>query len=420
MKRSLTLIGIGAAILGLGGEATARCLEAGKPESVQGVLQERTFQNAGGEDERAYILDLPAPACLVGAEEEDNKAGVLTIHLFSNGASIKSRLQHLAGSAVDARGNPFGALTMHHHAPIVMDVQSIVAATPATKASADAAEFIGPSGNPKPAYTKERNPTAQQLIETWRASNEFMPGKRVSSERFKVADRRVVWGKFGRAFLQFQILSPEGDARAFAMSRCPGRTEPVVIQVFYLFSNDLSAWVPMSTRGDASEDLCTHGNLWNAEQIEYLINPPPLPIPPKVSPSEVVTPQPGSPERAAIMDALRPRYEELFGKPVVFKVETLRTAAGFAFLTVHPQRPDGSPIEKRIWDKALGEPCFQDPAGAVHEYWTQLRDGVWTVGLKNNMCSDDSIASEGDLIGAPPQLVGKPEWPEREFFPEPE
>ncbi len=419
MKWSLTLIGIGAAILGLGSEAVARCLEAGKAESIQGVLQERTFQNAAGENEQAYILALPAPACLAGAEEEDNRAGVLTIHLFSTDPSTESRLQHFAGSAVDARGSAFGALTMHHHAPIVMDVQSIVAATPA-KASADAAELIGPSGNPKPAYAKERYPTAQQLIETWRASNEFMPRKRADTESFKVLDKRVAWGKSGRAFLQFQILSAGGDARAFAISRCPGRTEPVEMQVYYQFSNDLAAWVPLSTRGDGSEDLCFQGKLWNAEQIEYLINPPPLPAPPKVSLGEAVTPPPGSLERTAIMDALRPRYEEVFGKPVAFKVETLRLAAGFAFLRVHPQRPGGSPIEQRIWDKALGEPCFQNPASVSHEYWMQVRDGVWTVGLKNNMCSDDSISGDGDLIGAPPQLVGKSAWPERESLPEPE
>jgi hypothetical protein len=35
------------------------------------------------------------------------------------------------------------------------------------------------------------------------------------------------------------------------------------------------------------------------------------------------------------------------------------------------------------------------------------------------MCADDSISDQGDLIGAPPQLVGKDAWPEREFMPEP-
>jgi hypothetical protein len=45
---------------------------------------------------------------------------------------------------------------------------------------------------------------------------------------------------------------------------------------------------------------------------------------------------------------------------------------------------------------------------------------VWTIGLKNGMCADDSISQEGDLIGAPPQLVDIDAWPEREDFPLPE
>jgi hypothetical protein len=50
----------------------------------------------------------------------------------------------------------------------------------------------------------------------------------------------------------------------------------------------------------------------------------------------------------------------------------------------------------------------------------KLDGGVWKVGLKNQMCADDSISEEGDLIGAPPQLAGKDQWPEREFMPQPD
>ena len=118
------------------------------------------------------------------------------------------------------------------------------------------------------------------------------------------------------------------------------------------------------------------------------------------------------------MDALRPRYEALFGPPIAFKVVKLRVAAGFAFVVVHPQRPNGAPIVEAVWRKALGEPCFQRPAGVEHEYWVKLDGGVWTIGVKNGMCADDSISGEGDLIGAPSQLVDQDAWPEREFPPE--
>jgi hypothetical protein len=166
--------------------------------------------------------------------------------------------------------------------------------------------------------------------------------------------------------------------------------------------------------------FCRSEALWTARQIETLLHPPPLPTPPKVLRRDVYTPQPGTPERKAIMDALRPRYEAVFGKPVVFKVETLRVASGFAFAVVHPQRPSGAPIEERTWVRALGKDCAHNPRSATHEYWMRKRNNAWVIERMNHMCADDSIIGDGDLIGAPPQLVDKDEWPERETMPAPD
>jgi len=69
---------------------------------------------------------------------------------------------------------------------------------------------------------------------------------------------------------------------------------------------------------------------------------------------------------------------------------------------VHPERPNGAPIEEALWLKALGEPCFQNPVAATHEYWMKREGDTWTIGVKNGLCADDSIVGEGDLIGAPP------------------
>ena len=417
----LIVIAVGLAASGL--EAAARCIEANKAdEEALGTLDRQTFSDAAGRPEQAFILTLSAATCLVGADEDDNAGNVSKIHLFSTDDALIQRIEALLGKEVRVRGTAFGALTVHHHAPVVMDVVAIDAVVPGG-GSEESGTILEPSGDPKPSYARDRDPTARQLIETWRASNEFMPSKQVGAERFEIIDRRVAWGKFGRAFLQFRILPPKGEARDFASARCPGRTTPVELQVYYQFSKHLGAWVPQGSRGDSSDDLCAEKSdkaFWTAEQIEKLLNPPPLPVPPKLSAGDVRTPEPGSQERTAIMDALRPRYETAFGKPIVFKVETLRVAADFAFAVVHPQRPDGSPIEKRVWDQSLGDGCFQDRLSASHEYWMQKRGGVWAIGLQNNMCADDSISDQGDLIGAPAQLVGKAEWPEREFMPEPE
>jgi hypothetical protein len=206
----------------------------------------------------------------------------------------------------------------------------LFASMPALAQTAQPVTIVEPTGDLKPEYTKAQTPSPQQLIETWRSFNQYMTNKKVDTERFQIIAYRVVPGKIPRAFLQFQIFSSQADPLAWAAQRCPGRKSPVEIQVYYQWSDDLGAWVPQGGRGENNEDLCSNQTLWTSEQIEQLVNPKPLPTPPKISRAEVSTPPAGSPVRAAIMNALRPLYEDLFGAPIVFKVETLRVAAGFA------------------------------------------------------------------------------------------
>lgn len=280
------------------------------------------------------------------------------------------------------------------------------------------AQILEPDGAARPVRATSPKPSARQLIDTWREANSLLPGKNVDRERFLIFDRRLAEGKYPRAFLQFQILPPRGDALAFARERCPGQGRPVEIQVFYQWSDALRAWVAQGVMGDGAENLCgANAKLWSPEQVESLLHPPALPVPPKILAEDVMTPPVGAPERAGIMDALRPRYERIFGPPIQFKVKKMRLAADFAYVIVHPQRPDGGPIEAAAWKKALPEPCFQSPATIENEYWMQKRNGAWAIGLENGMCADDSIIEQGDLIGAPPQLVGMDAWPEREFPP---
>ncbi|NAZ36042.1 hypothetical protein [Rubellimicrobium sp. CFH 75288] len=52
----------------------------------------------------------------------------------------------------------------------------------------------------------------------------------------------------------------------------------------------------------------------------------------------------GSAERRALMDALRPQAEALFGPPVEFVVDELRVAGDVAFAAVTAQRPGGGAI----------------------------------------------------------------------------
>ena len=58
----------------------------------------------------------------------------------------------------------------------------------------------------------------------------------------------------------------------------------------------------------------------------------------------VVTPPPGSAERKALIDLLRPRVEAQIGFPVVFVVETLNVSGDWAFAVVEPRRVGGEHI----------------------------------------------------------------------------
>lgn len=60
---------------------------------------------------------------------------------------------------------------------------------------------------------------------------------------------------------------------------------------------------------------------------------------------EVHEPAKGSPERAAILDAIRPPVEAQMRGPVEFLIETMRTDGDWAFVIANPQRPGGRPID---------------------------------------------------------------------------
>ena len=56
---------------------------------------------------------------------------------------------------------------------------------------------------------------------------------------------------------------------------------------------------------------------------------------------------PGSPQRRAILDALRPPVERALGGPVEFVVSRLDVRQGWALVFADPQRPGGGRIDGR-------------------------------------------------------------------------
>lgn len=86
--------------------------------------------------------------------------------------------------------------------------------------------------------------------------------------------------------------------------------------------------------------------LW-AAALGFVLPPSAAPIPSVQA--QTHTPPRGSPERAAILDAVRDPVQRRIGKPVIFVVRTLRVMgeAGvvWAFVAAEPRNPDGSRVD---------------------------------------------------------------------------
>jgi hypothetical protein len=78
-----------------------------------------------GRPETAYILTPPTAQCLKGPNPEDSVKGARTIHVFSSNERVRRRIGRFAGKHVHVRGTLFARHTVHHHAPIVMDITEI-------------------------------------------------------------------------------------------------------------------------------------------------------------------------------------------------------------------------------------------------------------------------------------------------------
>ena len=100
------------------------------------------------------------------------------------------------------------------------------------------------------------------------------------------------------------------------------------------------------------------------------------------------TPGPGSKERKAILDAVRPRVEAMVGKRVEFIVAKLDVACGYARLLATPQEPGGNGDRYEMIDAFFVK-----------------KDGVWRFGMMTS-------SEEGDPPGADQIKARYPKAPE--------
>jgi hypothetical protein len=118
-------IGIALAFLATAGRA--ECLKANTADqTAAGTLQSIVVTIPDYKlKEQAYIVTLATPACLNGPDEYDKVEKSSRIHVFTMDDGLRKRLRAFVGKAVRVTGEPFGEMTAHHHAPVVMRISAI-------------------------------------------------------------------------------------------------------------------------------------------------------------------------------------------------------------------------------------------------------------------------------------------------------
>ena len=94
-----------------------------------------------------------------------------------------------------------------------------------------------------------------------------------------------------------------------------------------------------------------------------------------VASAEPHSPKAGSPERKAIVDALRIPVKAELKKDVIFKISRLKVQGDWAFLAGVPLKPDGSEMDYRgtIHAEAIREGAFDGGIFAL----LQKHNGQW-------------------------------------------
>jgi hypothetical protein len=192
MRQLSTFVVAIVAILSFGAEAAAQCMDAERAtETVAGILTQRTFKDAAGRPETAFILSLPAPICLRGSDETDSVEAARTIHLTTNSDFLLTELQRSLGKTVLAQGKPFGALTVHHHAPIVMAVghlqpQSMVQPQRGSRLRAELLDTV------RPRFEQETGGPVEFVVRHLNVIGEWAYGE-VSTQR--PGGKKIDWSR---------------------------------------------------------------------------------------------------------------------------------------------------------------------------------------------------------------------------------
>jgi len=272
--------------------------------------------------------------------------------------------------------------------------------------SASANEYVIVPNAEQVAST-QRDPSAQDLMQTLFSGYWFGATSRRDAVHYEVLDKRISWGKQGRAYLHVRFVSPDDhDPVKISKELCKGQTVPIEWQLVFLWDIKDNTWRNTHENGATGSNPCFASPLWTPREVELILSPPIPPAPPGIGLQDITTPPPGSSDREEILDTLRPAFEELVGPPVIFLVRKMKVAAGFAFLTVHGQRPNGEEFES--------EHCEYDLESTTTDAWVRKVNGKWELAWLGPFCPTDvhDTGRIGYLIGAPPALADRQDWSE--------
>lgn len=188
------------------------------------------------------------------------------------------------------------------------------------------------------------------------------------------------------AVVEFRLVPPGNHGFGPDRRICPNPAAAADMQVQFTFDAANSSWIDLDSRGGMDPaSLCDFTDYWSARDIADLESPPHFR---DLTPAEragVHDVDKGSPERKAILDAVRDANADLNDVvPIVFVVDLLRSDGHRAYFRGQVrEKSDGRPVDRRVWGA-----CEQEPEDAVLEAYLEKQNGRWRA-IKANRCADD-------------------------------
>lgn len=247
-------------------------------------------------------------------------------------------------------------------------------------------------------FPTEREASAERLLDIWRYQQSNIVADGIGPVRildFQHRSFTPVRGISGLAYVRFEPLDSSKSYAGWNKANCADQPLPGSgVQLVFHWSEEERRWLNQASIGST---LCATELDLSQIQIDAALTIADYPKPPRIAAGDVRTPPQGSPERKAILDAARALFDKDASR-IVFEVTTLKVAAGFAWAVLMPRYRDG---------KRVG--CLEGD-DLQTELWLKQEAGRWVV-KSGGACTGDPVAPLGEIIGAPPELIGQKAWP---------